>query len=186
MVAGNIKKGVKIFNVTGTWTGWVDSTIPVTNYIYHTAFVVYPNTTTVNRNKSYKFIRPLDGTTYSAGYAYAESYYNWAVKLKNTFSKIRCVATFWATPNWATSTTITMTAYKCVVEATPMTTRWYLMSSGLMDSANLTSTQSSVTLETAISASDGSPIGGIEVSAKSSTSTNVSIGIVSWSIVAVK
>ena len=184
--AGNIKKGVKIFNVTGTWVGWVDSTIPVTNYIYHTAFAIYPTTTTVNRSKSYKFIKPLDGTTYSAGYAYAESYYNWAVKLKNTFSKIRCIATFWATPNWATSTTITMTAYKCVVEVAPLKTTWYLMSSGLSASANLTSTQSSVTLETAISASDGSPIGGIEVSAKASTSTNVSVGIVSWSIVAVK
>ena len=27
LVAGNIKKGVKIFNVTGTFTGWVDSTM---------------------------------------------------------------------------------------------------------------------------------------------------------------
>ena len=26
LIAGNIKKGVKIFNVTGTFTGWVDST----------------------------------------------------------------------------------------------------------------------------------------------------------------
>lgn len=29
--AGNIKKGVKIFNVTGTWVGWVDNTMNCTN-----------------------------------------------------------------------------------------------------------------------------------------------------------
>lgn len=29
--AANIKKGVKIFNVTGTWTGWVDSTVTLYN-----------------------------------------------------------------------------------------------------------------------------------------------------------
>ena len=29
--ATNIKKGVKIFNVTGTWTGWVDSTVTLYN-----------------------------------------------------------------------------------------------------------------------------------------------------------
>lgn len=31
LTAGNIKKGVKIFNVTGTWVGWVDNTMNCTN-----------------------------------------------------------------------------------------------------------------------------------------------------------
>ena len=50
LTAGNIKKGVKIFNVTGTFTGWVDNSI-----------VMFQNGTLVQNSN-------LGGTvTYNAG-----------------------------------------------------------------------------------------------------------------------
>lgn len=182
MVAGNIKSGVKIFNVTGTFNSWVDSTLPLTNYIPHRAYVIYPSTTEVNKNREYKFIRPIDGTTWLGGFAYTQSYYNWAVKIQSKFSKIRCTATFWATPNDAEKVTITMAGYWCVVGSS----RWWLSSGGGISSAKLTGTQSSVTLEISTSAYNDAPIGGITMTAKSSTSTNVDVGLVSWNILAVK
>lgn len=168
--------------MTGTFNSWVDSTLPLTNYIPHRAYVIYPSTTAVDNGAGYRFIRPIDGTTWMTGYSYTQAYYNWAVKIQSNSSKIRCTATFWATPNSAMNVTITMAGYWCVVESS----RWWLSSGGGSSSAKLTGTQSSVTLEISTSAYNDAPIGGITMTAKTSTSRDVDVGLVSWNILAVK
>ena len=51
LTAGNIKKGVKIFNVTGTFTGWVDSTCVI--YQSGSATTAFPYLTRGNRYTSF-------------------------------------------------------------------------------------------------------------------------------------
>ena len=56
LTAGNIKKGVKIFNVTGTWVGWVDNTMNCTNLSHFS--ISYDNLNsliTIRRNSYYSF-----------------------------------------------------------------------------------------------------------------------------------
>lgn len=61
MVAGNIKKGVKIFNVTGTWVGPTDATVGFSTY-YSTNVC---NTSKVERRDGFvnKDILNFNGTT---------------------------------------------------------------------------------------------------------------------------
>ena len=51
LTAGNIKKGVKIFNVTGTFTGWVDSTCVI--YQSGSATTAFPYLMYGNRYTSF-------------------------------------------------------------------------------------------------------------------------------------
>lgn len=51
LTAGNIKKGVKIFNVTGTWTGPVDTNPAFSSYYAVSAC----NTSKIYRSSNYKY-----------------------------------------------------------------------------------------------------------------------------------